>query len=63
MKSYKKLYIVCRYCGKHTKGGRLPGKGRYMGDGAARYPRRHKGRDGKDCPGNIVEGEWMEIKH
>lgn len=58
----KRLYIICRYCGKATLGGRLPGKGHHKGDGSFRYPRRHKFKD-NDCPGNIVEGTWSEFPY
>ena len=48
----------CVECGKLSTG-RLPRDGRHVGDGTVRYPRRHKGPDGKPCPGNIEEAEWV----
>ena len=52
----------CVECGKVTAG-RLPvnpDRWRERGDTTARYPRRHKGKDGKPCPGNIKEAEWVD---
>lgn len=53
-----KLQFRCVVCGKLTAG-RLPRTGRHTGDGTYHYPRRHKGKDGKPCPGNIKEAEWI----
>ena len=50
--------VTCVVCGKVTKGGRLPREGRHTGDGSERFPRRHKGADGRACPGNIEFGIW-----
>ncbi len=53
----------CMVCGKLTAG-RLP-RGDYhegVGDTSFRWPRRHKGKDGKPCAGNIIEAEWVDIK-
>jgi len=52
----------CVVCGKLTAG-RIS-RGRYdegIGDGSARFPRRHKGKDGKPCVGNIQSqiGQWL----
>ena len=52
--------IKCVVCGKITSG-RLPRKGRHEGDTTARFPRRHK-YNGKACPGNIIEAEWIEVE-
>lgn len=50
----------CRHCGKLTAG-RLPrAHGRFYGDGTIRYPRRHQ-HEGKPCPGNIQEAEWVDV--
>lgn len=49
----------CVVCGKLT-GGRIPARGR--GDGSFRFPRRHRRPDGKDCPGNILEAEWVDLR-
>lgn len=48
----------CVVCGKLTAG-RIPRAGRHAGDTTARFPRRHKGPDGKPCGGNILEAEWV----
>ncbi|UTU07738.1 hypothetical protein CcrC1_gp054c [Caulobacter phage C1] len=48
----------CVVCGK-LSAGRLPREGRHVGDGSERFPRRHKGGDGADCPGNILYAEWV----
>jgi len=53
----------CVVCGKVTAG-RLPqnpSRHREAGDGTLMYPRRHKGKDGKPCPGNIEHAEWVEV--
>ncbi len=51
----------CVVCGKLTAG-RIPGYGgRCMGDTSFRYPRRHKGPDGKMCPGVRREAEWVDV--
>ena len=44
----------CAVCGKLTAG-RFP----HLGDGTFYYPRRHQ-VDGADCPGNIIEAEWVD---
>jgi hypothetical protein len=50
----------CVVCGKMTAG-RLPRDGRHFpGDGSGRYPRRHKGVDGKPCKGNIELVDWVD---
>ena len=49
----------CVVCGKLTSG-RLPRAGWLPGDGSFRYPRRHK-VNGKPCPGNIMEAEWIDL--
>ena len=54
----------CVVCGKITSG-RVPMNYRNhheRGDGSMRYPRRHKGADGKDCEGNIEEAIWIDIE-
>jgi hypothetical protein len=51
-----KTVFRCPCCGKETAG-RLPKRG----DRTFRYPRRHKGPDGKPCPGNIEEAKWINI--
>ncbi len=67
----------CQICGKLTAG-RLPRAGSdiwdevfhkyrrvetwHVNDGTMRYPRRHKGVDGKPCPGNMLEAEWTDIE-
>lgn len=50
----------CRVCGKITAG-RISRDGGLVGDSTHRFPRRHKGHDGKDCPGNIIEADWVNI--
>ena len=46
----------CVVCGKLTAG-------RKTFDDAERWPRRHKGKDGEPCPGNIVATEeWIEVE-
>lgn len=53
----------CVVCGKLTAG-RIPvnpHNHREVGDGTFYYPRRHKGLDGKDCPGNIEEAEMVNV--
>lgn len=47
--------VICNVCGKETSG-RLPRSGNHKGTGDFWFPRRHK-VNGKDCPGNIEEGE------
>jgi len=50
----------CVVCGKLTAG-RIPNRGH--ADLSFRFPRRHKLRDGHevfDCPGNIIEAEWVD---
>ena len=50
----------CIICGKVTTG-RMPREnGRRHGDGSERFPRRHNGTDGKPCPGNVLEAEWID---
>jgi hypothetical protein len=51
----------CVVCGKLTAG-RMPREGRLVGDTSARFPRRHKGPDGKPCPGNIEDAEWVDVE-
>jgi hypothetical protein len=50
----------CVVCGKITAG-RVPREGHVEGDLSARFPRRHKGIDGKPCEGNIEEAEWVNV--
>ena len=57
MKVYK---VKCAVCGKITHP-RLPRDGRHKGDGTSWLPRRHK-VNGKDCEGNIQEGELFILK-
>jgi hypothetical protein len=56
----KRTKFKCAVCGKLTTG-RIPGTGRggTKGDTSFRFPRRHK-VNGKDCPGNIIEAEWID---
>lgn len=49
----------CTHCGKLTTG-RMPRAKGEIGDGTARFPRRHK-LAGKSCPGNIREAEWVDV--
>ena len=51
----------CSACGKLTAG-RISRDGKQVGDTSARFPRRHKNKEGKACPGNILEAEWMEMR-
>lgn len=53
----KKIKFKCVVCGKLTAG-RIPRYGGISGDYSFRYPRRHQ-VNGKDCPGNIEEAEWI----
>lgn len=55
----KTTRFKCSACGKLTAG-RLPRAGRHHGDGTYWFPRRHK-RDGKPCPGNIMEAEVVTV--
>jgi integrase/recombinase XerC len=50
----------CAACGKVTSG-QLPRDGSYPGDGTVYFPRRHDGPDGKPCPGNTQEAEWITV--
>lgn len=45
----------CTICGKVTTGRKPRG-----GDGTFYFPRSHPGADGKPCPGNVEEAEWVE---
>lgn len=54
------IIIQCRACGKETANGRLPREGRHTGDGSERFPRRHKGADGRVCPGVFEFGVWID---
>lgn len=56
---HRHVRFRCVVCGKLTAGrlGRVYGE---IGDGTHRFPRRHK-RDGKPCPGNILEADWVEV--
>lgn len=54
----KIIRFKCVICGKISDGRRT---GRYS-DLSERYPRRHKGSDGKPCPGNIEFAEWVEVE-
>lgn len=56
MRVYK---YVCSICGKITAG-RIPRRGREVGDLTVMFPRRHK-VDGKPCRGNIEEAIVLEI--
>ena len=53
----KVLRFKCVICGKITAGRRT---GRWADD-SERYPRRHKGPDGKSCEGNYEFAEWVEV--
>jgi len=53
----KRTRFKCVKCGKITAG-RIPRRG----DGTVRFPRKHK-VDGKPCPGNMVEAEWVDVEH
>ena len=56
-----KTKFRCIVCGKVTMG-RMPRvHSNYQGDASARFPRRHKGEDGKPCSGNILEAEWVDV--
>jgi hypothetical protein len=58
----RKTCFKCVVCGKLTAG-RIS-RGTYfegVGDGSARFPRRHKGLDDKLCAGNIQEVEWVDV--
>lgn len=53
----------CAVCGKVTAG-RVPvnpRNHRERGDGTFRYPRKHRGPDGKPCPGNSQEAKWVNV--
>ncbi len=56
----KRTRFRCVICGKVTAG-RLGRVGRHVGDGSARFPRRHKGADGQPCPGNVYDAEWIDV--
>lgn len=49
----------CVVCGKLTTG-RIPKRGKEYGDLTVRFPRRHK-VNGRPCPGNIKEAEWIDM--
>jgi hypothetical protein len=51
----------CAVCGKITAGRMPKNHSRHQGDTSGRFPRRHKGKDGKPCAGNIEEAEWVTI--
>ena len=51
----------CVVCGKLTAG-RLGRNGKHVGDTSHRFSRRHK-VNGKDCPGNILDAEWVDISN
>ena len=60
IKPVKSTRFRCAVCGKVTAG-RVPvsfTNHRERGDGTFRYPRRHN-VNGKPCPGNIQEAEWI----
>jgi hypothetical protein len=61
MKRTEWFKVKCTVCGKVTAG-RLPRSGHYVGDGTVWYPRRHK-VNGRDCEGNIEEGELVDELH
>lgn len=55
--------VWCDWCGKECAG-RVP----TGGDGTFQFPRKHKGADGKTCPGVIYESrdeppgdEWRPL--
>lgn len=54
------IIIQCAVCGKETANGRLPREGAHTGDGSERYPRRHKGADGRVCAGVFEFGVWKD---
>lgn len=59
--SHLETRFRCPVCGKITAG-RIPREhGHHYGDLTVRFPRRHKGSDGKPCPGNIKEAEWVDV--
>lgn len=49
----------CVICGKLTAG-RISREGTLSGDASARFPRRHKNKEGEPCVGNILEAEWVD---
>jgi len=60
MKMKAKTRFKCVVCGKITAG-RIGREGAANGDTSHRFPRRHQ-FNGKDCPGNIEEAKWVDIK-
>lgn len=54
------VIIQCVVCDKQTANGRRPMEGRVRGDGSERYPRRHRGDDGRVCPGVFALGRWID---
>ena len=55
----RRTMFKCVVCGKITAG-RIGREGRLSGDMSERCPRRHN-VDGKDCAGNILEAEWVDV--
>lgn len=55
----RRTMFKCVVCGKLTAG-RIGREGRLSGDMSERFPCRHK-LDGKDCPGNIINAEWVDV--
>ncbi len=55
-----KTQFKCVVCGKLTAG-RISREGRFESDISHRFPRRHKGKDGEPCPGNIEDAEWVDV--
>lgn len=53
----------CVVCGKLTAGriGRATDPPYERGDTSHRFPRRHNGKDGKDCPGNVESAQWVDV--
>ncbi len=56
----KRTRFRCVICGKITAG-RLGRAGRHTGDGSARFPRKHNGADGRPCPGNVFDADWIDV--
>lgn len=52
----------CVVCGKLTAG-KIPNPGVGWGpaDLSARYPRKHRDKDGEVCEGVYQEAEWVDV--
>ena len=58
-----KTKFKCVVCGKLTAG-KIPfnfDRTNERGDGTFRYPRKHKLKNGKICPGTYQEAEWVDV--